>query len=439
MKAAPAILAELENYLKREAITNTQFAERSGIHSGTLSNMIRGRRPIAIQQLDRITQAMGQDEGFFYNLYIDNYIIDSSRDWRRIGPLLQRCADLNKLDCIQRIVQHVMDNLMYSPMLFDTAEALFAKNRLAAAALLYECVAESERSQHSERLALCHYRLFTIALGDNQDDNLRAADRFETFVERLDEVDQLDALKELANTYRSLQRWDKVDELAGKMGHKARIQYELQQSPHRKSEESHKAPGRPLFFYIAYSDLLRGNVCEELGDYEQAFNHIYRYADLSWVKEQGEEVEYWKNLFIEWSEANICLTHLWSGDGSVIERYRTYIENHKEEQITGLLNMVKAANKYRFDMDETLQHFKQEIEECENNLAEGRYNRKITMDRQANLMFELAQYLLGRQDYDNGLMYLKKAVKNYKQINHEKYKMLAVTVNIIQHIKSTDN
>ncbi|WP_020433429.1 helix-turn-helix transcriptional regulator, partial [Paenibacillus riograndensis] len=406
MEPIPAILAELENYLKREAITKTQFAERSGIHSGTLSNMIRGRRPIAIQQLDRITQAMGQDEGFFYNLYIDNYIIDSSRDWRRIGPLLQRCADLNKLDCIQRIVQHVMDNLMYSPMLFDTAEALFAKDRLAAAALLYECVAESERSQHSERLAFCQYRLFTIALGDNQSENLRAADRFEPFVERLDEVDQLDALKELANTYRSLQRWDKVDELATKMGHKARIQYDLQYGPHRKSNEPHKAPGRPLFFYIAYSDLLRGNVCDELGDYGQALAHKYAYADLGWVKEQGEAVDYWKALFMEWSEANVYITRLLSGDSTVIEPYANYIDIKKGELTIGLLYILKAANKYQFNVDDILYRFRQDIETNFNELTQGRYSRKLALDRQANLTFELAHYFLYKKNYSNGFRFL---------------------------------
>ncbi len=398
------------------------------MHSGTLSNILHGRRPIAMQQLDRITQAMGHDEGFFYDLYIDNYIIDSSQDWRRIGPLLHRCADLNKLDCIQRIVQHVMDNLLYSPMLFDTAEELFAKDRLAAAALLYEFVAESERSQHSERLALCQYRLFTIALGDNQNENLRAADRFEPFVERLDEVDQLDALKELANTYRSLQRWDKVDELAVKMGRKARIQYDLQHGPHRKSKESHKAPGRPLFFYIAYSDLLRGNVCDELGDYEQALIHKYAYADLGWVKEQGEEVDYWKSLFIEWSEANVYITRLLSGDSKVIEPYANYIDMKKGELTIGLLYILKAANKYQFNVDDILYRFSQDIETNFNELIQGRYSRKLALDRQANLMFEIALYLLYKKDYSNGFRFLLDAVKNFKQINNEKYTLECVTL-----------
>lgn len=44
----------------------------------------------------------------------------------------------------------------------------------------------------------------------DQDLNLRAAVQFEGFVNRLDEVDQLDALKALANTYSALRYWDKV-------------------------------------------------------------------------------------------------------------------------------------------------------------------------------------------------------------------------------------
>jgi hypothetical protein len=56
-----------------------------------------------------------------YKFHLD-YIIGGSSDWRRIGPLLLRCADLDKLDSIQRIARHIMENLMYAPLLFDTAE-----------------------------------------------------------------------------------------------------------------------------------------------------------------------------------------------------------------------------------------------------------------------------------------------------------------------------
>lgn len=56
-----------------------------------------------------------------------------------------------------------------------------------------------ERYKHSERLAVCQYRIFTIQVGDDQSRNVRAVAVFEAFVERLDEIEQLNVLKDLAN------------------------------------------------------------------------------------------------------------------------------------------------------------------------------------------------------------------------------------------------
>lgn len=71
------------------------------------------------------------------------------------------------------MVGAIMDNLLYSPKLFDIAETLFAQGQHAAVLLLYEGVAEAEKYQHSERLAVCQYRIFTIQIGDDQSRNLR--------------------------------------------------------------------------------------------------------------------------------------------------------------------------------------------------------------------------------------------------------------------------
>ncbi|QUL54125.1 helix-turn-helix transcriptional regulator [Paenibacillus tritici] len=422
------ILGELEEYLRQKALTITQFAKRSQLHSGTLSNILHGYRPIAMQQLDRITQAMGQEEGFFYDLYIDNYIIGGSSDGRRIGPLLLRCADLNKLDSMQRIARHILDNLMYAPLLFDIAEEMLTAGKMKAAAMIYEIVAEAERYQHSERLALCQFRLFTISLSDDQDRNLWAANRFEPFVERLDEVDQLHALKELANTYRSLQRWDKVDEFASTMGHKARIQYDLKYHSDLKSAESGKLPIRPLFFYIAYSDLLRGNVCDELGDYEGALGYKDAYADLSWVREQGDAVEHWKNLFHEWSKANIYITKLLSGDTTVLESYVAYIDKHRNELVIGLLYILRAANKNQLNIDRTLEFYQQEVEEILIELIKSRYSRNLAMDRQANLIYELAYYYLYKEEYTKGFDLLLKTIINFQHLNNERNVLECVTL-----------
>ncbi|MNW51770.1 hypothetical protein D3C74_292630 [compost metagenome] len=78
------------------------------------------------------------------------------------------------------------------------------------------CRAGQAKLDAIERLALCQYRIFTIQIGDDQSQNIRIATVFEVFVERLDEIDQLDALKEMSNVYRFLRKWDKVKEMARK-------------------------------------------------------------------------------------------------------------------------------------------------------------------------------------------------------------------------------
>lgn len=86
---------------------------------------------------------------------------------RRIRPFIIKCAVLGRLDCIERIVTRLLDNLSYVPALFDVAEELFVSKYHQAAALLYDNVSKAEKFQHSERLAFCRYRLFLVELGND--------------------------------------------------------------------------------------------------------------------------------------------------------------------------------------------------------------------------------------------------------------------------------
>lgn len=77
-----------------------------------------------------------------------------------------------------------------------------------------------------------------------------------TYVERLSESNQLEALKDLINTYRFLRVWDKVEVLASTLEKKASTFYLI---PQRLGAEKYD---KPLFAYIAQSYLVRANVCE---------------------------------------------------------------------------------------------------------------------------------------------------------------------------------
>ncbi|AIQ13833.1 helix-turn-helix domain-containing protein [Paenibacillus durus] len=407
-----SILNVLKDYLLEKKLTITQFAEGSGLNPITLSNLVHGHRPISIHHLDIITMGMQKKAGIFYDQYINDYILNMRPNWRRVRPLLHRCAELEKLDCMKRIVSFLTENLMYLPMLFETAETFLALGFKDAAVLLYECVAEGERLQHSERLALCQYRLFTLGLGDDQDINLQVAHRFEPFVDRLDDADQLDALKRLADVYASLHRWEKVVNLADKMEEKAKMhpKYSLD-----------KQPERPLIYYILYSYLLKAAVYDERSDYRQALYYTSLYSNIgeSSYSEYTEDEQRVVSQFQEWSTANIYVYRLMSGEVEVLREYVDYVELRPDEIPTALYKIVQAANLYQIDIDDVLLRFQGKLDYYDQRSRLGKLNQQITKDRHACFQIELATYYLRTNRWQFGLDYILRSLQFSVKIGSE--------------------
>ncbi|MCM3494730.1 helix-turn-helix transcriptional regulator [Paenibacillus lactis] len=61
----------MENHLKMNGISISQFAQISGINSGSLSRIIKGTKPISFRELYLITAAMGLPEDHFFNNYVE--------------------------------------------------------------------------------------------------------------------------------------------------------------------------------------------------------------------------------------------------------------------------------------------------------------------------------------------------------------------------------
>ncbi|MFK4343129.1 MULTISPECIES: tetratricopeptide repeat protein [unclassified Paenibacillus] len=288
MEPTTTIRAELENFMKQNGLNITQFGLVADINPGTISGIVTGNRALSVHQLDRITATLGHSKGHFYKNYIEEFLSSTTPNIRRVRPLLYNCAELDMLDCIEQVVSLLMEKLTYADALFTIAEDFFLQGKFAASIILYESIAVGEKKQHSERLALCQYRIFMAKQGDDQEINYQAAIHFEDYVERLDDADQLDALKDLVNTYRSLRKWGKVNIFAKIMGDKAAIQCGINQQVKLKRLKK-KNPVNPPFVYWAYSYLLHAGVCEAQKDYNQALKYTYTYADLSWVKETDEQ------------------------------------------------------------------------------------------------------------------------------------------------------
>lgn len=417
MNPSPTIRAELEQYLKREGLSKTEFGHITGMNPGTVSGVIIGNRSISVNQLDRITAGMNLPPDHFYDRYVEECIEESPLNWRKIGPFLRRCVKLNRLDCLQRVVYISLDNVIYPPLLFKVAEESFKDGYNEAAAFLYTKVAENEKQQHAERLAVCQYRLFKITVGKDQAINLGVAARFEPFVKRLSEVDQLDALKDLANIYRSMGCWDKVYEFALELRRLGKIQYDLNQKTDHREQEPHRKPSSgPLFAYIAYADLLCANACDAKGDYEQGLEHISAYANLKWVKEQDPDTLHWIGLFQRWAKINTYVNRIMSGDISVLPDYVEHISG-EQHIFAELLNVIEAANRYDIDVDHVLQRFEPQIAAYREQTFDA-FTQQIMLEQAVRFWYKLAKYNLFKGRYSNGFKSLIDALEISATINN---------------------
>lgn len=412
------IRTEVRDYLLEHDLNMSEFGVAAGLNPGTVSGIVMTNRSISVHQMDCITKAMDKPEDYFYSRYVQEYMRDTPLNWRRVKPFLQRCMELHRLDCMEQVVGILMENVTYyAPLVFELAEDFFGQEQYEAAALLYKNIAFSEKNQHSERLAICQYRLFKIRIGDDQIQNLKAAVEFGPYAERLGELEQLDALKDLANLYRSLGHWDTVFELAQDMGQKARIQYELKHRLERGDSDSNYQLSRPYFFYIAYSHFLIASASDEKGDYDQGLRHIQAYANLSWVKEQDGDTKQWIDSFQQWAKVNTCVNRLMAGDISVLPEYVDYMEG-KKEVFAELLNVVEAANRHNINIDYILERFEHQLYRDERVESDDIYSNQVLTEQAARFWYKLAKYRFNRKDYDNGFKSLLFSLIITSKINH---------------------
>nr|WP_145406409.1 helix-turn-helix transcriptional regulator [Paenibacillus xylanexedens] len=416
MEPATTIRSTIEDYIRKQGYTLQYFADISGVNAGTLSAIIKGTRPIAMAQLDLITQGMNLEEGYFYETYGAECFVESAPHWRRLEPFLQRCAELDKLDCIQRVIQQVTDDRSYISELFEMAEGMLERGQQKAARMLYECVAECEKYQHSERLALCQYRIFTLSLGQNQHDNLRAAVHFEPYINRLDEERQLDAIKDLANTYSSLEYWDKVFNLGEELEQKTNF---LQTYTRRKLETKRVAT-YPFFVYSAYSNLIRAAACDGKQQYSEALRYTAAYSELLNIENPNEEELSFINKFSGWAEVNRYLYKLMLGDSDVITPYINFVENNEAEILPALLKVIEAANLHNMNVDFVLNKFNSYIIKYKQSYGDiGSYTEQITSGRYIKFLKELTIYQLEKERYIEGLQSLLDCLEMAKRIKSE--------------------
>lgn len=396
------IRAELEDYIKSEGTTLHRFSESAGVNVGTLSGIINGNRPIAIGQLDRITAAMGLPEGHFYDLYADECFTSTAPHWRRLRPFLLRCAELQKHDCIKQVLNRLLEDLKQIAGIFDTAEMMYEQGWKEAAVILYESVIESERSSHSERLAMSYYRIFQIFQTDTRR-GFKAALQFLPYRYRLPEAYALDGLLMLTEIYALRFNWSEVENYADELCQFTEALYNR-----RIWMDEDFKPKRPLVYYYGRAYLIKSSSYEYRGMFEESKKWIPKYADLSWFEgldEAGKaEVEQLKMF----AYANWMCMDIKSGNQELIGEYVKFLEEHPGEIVEGLTTLIEASNRHNYFIDEILNKFSDDIDDYRKikQTSKSNYKEPSLIFRRAVFFQNYALYYFRKALYEEGIYHL---------------------------------
>lgn len=404
------IRAELGDYIKNKGTTLHQFAESSGVNVGTLSGIINGNRPISIGQLDRITVAMGFSEGHFYDLYVEDCFVSKAPHWRRLRPFIVRSAELQRHDCIKEILNRLLEDLKQVPAIFETAELLYEQNLKEAAVILYESVIESERSSHSERLAMSYYRIFQIYQNDGRR-GFKAALQFLPYRYRLPEALVLDGLSMLIHVYAVRFNWAEVENYADELSQLAWTLYEK-----KIWKQPDFQPKRPLVFYYGRAFLFKSGTYEYRGMYEEARKWTACYADLSWFEGLDDEAKAEVEQLKMFAEANIMCVDIKAGNLNRIPEYVSFLEAHPDEIVEGLITLVESANRHDFFIDDVFVKFANNIEQYRKSgrdhwMTEGKADLDYTKEpsyifRYAAFFQNYAIYHFRKGSYEEGLTHI---------------------------------
>ncbi|ARF69067.1 hypothetical protein B7C51_16510 [Paenibacillus larvae subsp. pulvifaciens] len=399
MDSRIALRVELENAIVKSRYTLSSLAEYGGLSIGNLSASLQKKklRPITLKQLDTLTEALGLPEGHYYDLYLAECFYNNRVSVSRMKSFLIRCSELGKTDLIMNAIHMLVEHPKYTELLFSVAEELYLNGLVEESLLFYEEVIEEEKLNHSDRLAISHYRIFRATIGANAGENYKAVIRFEDFRKKLPEAFQLDALLQLANVCLSLGKWNLTEQFADELRILATIRYqeELLIKKNKSVTEPLKTE-RPLVVYYGQSYLIKAAALFRQGHYEKTKQYIEGYEDLSWFEILDEQGKKEVNNFSLWASANKYSVELMLGNVSVLDEYANYLAERPNDIPEGLLMITQAANAHGFSIDHILEQFPPESS-VENDI------NVVRIEHHIEFYYQKGIYELNQQRFTTGL------------------------------------
>ncbi|MDO3410138.1 hypothetical protein QWJ34_10230 [Saccharibacillus sp. CPCC 101409] len=426
MEKSFKLRAAIEREMSRQGYNFSTFSDKSGINRGVFSAILNSTppKPISFHQLKTITEALGKPADWLFDDYVGECFYDGRPNRRRIEPFLLACAELGRYDLLREVLNRLLEDLKYLPFVFDTGESLFMAGKFKASAPFYKNVIDHEKHQHAERLSISQYRLFRTRLGEDGEENLKAAVQFECFRSALPERLRLDALLRLGNIYYELGKFAEMEKMADELYETARNVYDEERkgAPAAPAEnEPRPLPVKPLVFYYGSALLHKQLALIEQERYEEAKPYSAMYGDLSGFEGLDDEGRTEVELFKVFAHGNGMDLELLTGNFSVLPEYAAYMDSHPHEVVLCLVILVEAANKYDADVDDLLGRYFEPIERYLEQRPDSYYPEAVTRSTFASLHYQLAVYEQRRGRRDQSSRHVRECWKLSQELNNQQH------------------
>lgn len=396
---------EIEKKIAASGMTLAEFSVRSGVNRGIFSAILRPEspKPISLNQLEKIGEGLGQPPDWMFEAYADECFFGGKPNRRRIEPFLVRCAELDRTDCIEAVLDRWMEDPRQLEHVFELAEDLYTRGQTIQSLTFYRRVVRDEKYHQSERLAVSQYRLFVASIGEDNEQNLCAAIEFEPFCDKLPDRYRIDGIMRLYDIYLTLGKINKAEYYALELGEFARRLYETQMI-HFLEKGFYPDLGlvKPLVVYYGYAYLSLENVQFRRGQLDEALASIQAYADLSWFPNQDDLARSQIAKFAKYARQNETHLKLLIGQEAeaTIRRCVEILETDPPETLVGLFFLLKAANRHGWDVRSILERFEGQFERALEE--QGRYPRHNLLNRYENVCYEMALYFFARSECNIG-------------------------------------
>lgn len=424
MEKSFELRSAIENEMTKQGHNFATLSEKSGINRGVFSAILNSTppKPVSFHQLTTIAEALDMPQGWLFDEYVGECFYDGKPNRRRIEPFLLACAELGRIDLVRSVLKRLLEDLKYVSFVFETAETLFMAGKFSQSAPFYENVIEHEKHQHSLRLSVCQYRLFRTRLGEDGEENLKAAVQFEPFRFLLPDELKLDALVRLSNLYYELGKYAEMETTADELYEGASNLYERLRSGETLPEDRPKPlPKRPLVYYYGNALLHKQLALIEQKRYEEArpYSEIYGNLDhFEIMDDEGrEEVE---NLKI-FALGNSLDIELMLGNFSVLPRYEAYMDRYPNEVLPCLNNVVEAANLHGIEIDDLIAKRYLPLDDYLARRPDNYYPESIIRSTFASLHYHLAVYYHHRHRMADSALHVGECWKLSQDLNNQQH------------------